>query len=249
MPEEMKKLAALYARFSPRPATKVRTCVSIDMQLERMREYCRGPAGLTILHEFDEPETSASTPLVERPEGAKLLEALRSQQVNQVVAYAMDRLFRNQNEAIETIEKWHKVGIGVHILDWCGAGQLNTSTPHGYLILTITAAVAEYSRRDTAARTRAAAEYRQRTGTAMGNPPLGWRRVKRGETWILLPEPREQEALAYIKRRKAEGATYYKIVQECNELGFPARGKCWRHSTVKRALRRANRKIEPQPQE
>lgn len=247
MSEETKKLAALYARFSPRPATKVTNCTSIEMQMEKMREYCHA-AGLTILHEYDEPATSATTALAERPKGAKLVDALRYQEVQHVVAYSMDRLFRNQNEAIETIEKWHKHGIGVHVLDWAGM-LLDTSTPHGYLILSITAAVAEYSRRDTAARTRAAAEHRQRTGSAMGNPPLGWRRVKRGKSWILVPEPREQEALEHIKRRAAEGVSCYKIVEECNELGYPARGKKWRHSTVKRALRRANRKIEPQPQE
>ena len=242
MPAE-RKLAAIYARFSPRPLTKRVSCVTIEMQIQKMREYCER-TGLTIAREFEEPNTSATTALADRPEGEKLLHMLRYQEVQHVVAYSMDRLFRRQREATDTVELWHKHGIGVHILDWAGM-LLDTTTPQGYLILSITSTIAEYTRRDTAFRTRASAEHRQRLGVAMGHPPLGWKRARHNKVWILVPNPEEQEALSHIKRRAREGATYQQIARECNELGFPPRGKFWRHSTIKRALRRANRKIEP----
>jgi len=245
--------AVLYARFSPRPKDKLNT-LTLDVQLERMRAYCE-QHGLVVGPVFREPETSASIPLEKRPKGAELVAAIQTGEIDHVVAYSLDRLFRRDVEALETIEAWHKAGLGVHILDF-GGMMIDTTTPMGRLILAVVAAIGQFLRADTARRTSDALRSRQRRGLATGNPPYGWERKTIGspidlgdgkliQETVLVCNANEQRALSAIKAAHQLGMSSRRIAEEMNKAGAPTRGARWTHRTVGRILKRAEAGLEP----
>jgi len=236
--------AALYARFSPRPKDKLNT-LTLDVQLERMAAYCE-QHGLTVGLELREPKTSAKTPLEKRPKGAELIAAIKAGKIQHVVAYRLDRLFRNIREALNRIHEWDQAGISIHFLDFMG-GQVDTKSPMGRCMLAVCAAFKELEREETAARTSEALRYRQRNGLATGNPPYGWRRKTIDGTTVLVPDLIEQEAVAFIKRFGALGESHRHITARLNvpPIKRGCRGVRWTHRTVGRILKRAEAGLEP----
>ncbi len=230
--------AALYARFSPRPKDKLNT-LTLEVQVERMRAYCE-QHGLVVKLVFREPKTSAKTPLEKRPEGAKLVAAIKAGRVQHIVAYRLDRLFRSSREALNRIHEWDQAGISIHFLDFMG-GQVDTKSPMGKCMLAVVAAFKQLERDETAARTSEALRHRQRNGLATGNPPYGWKR----HVDVLLPDRGEQVVLAGIKRAHANGLSLRRIAEQCNRAKASTRGRKWTHRTVGRILKRAEAGLEP----
>jgi len=85
---------------------------------------------------------SGSTPLIRRPEGAKLLRALQPGDV--VCSARMDRMFRSALDALQTIETFRRRKISLWLLD---LGGNCTDNGISELIMTVLAAVAQFERR------------------------------------------------------------------------------------------------------
>ena len=58
---------------------------------------------------------SGSTPLTERPQGQKLLAALRPGDA--IATSKLDRMFRSASDALATLESFKEQGIGLHMID------------------------------------------------------------------------------------------------------------------------------------
>jgi site-specific DNA recombinase len=115
--------------------------------------------------------------------------------------------------------------------------------PQGQLLNDIQGVFAEYERSLIAERLRRGKLYRMRRGELVSpNAPYGYRYIPVSEPdggrWV--PKPVEAEVVRTIYRwYTEESVTIWGIVDRLNspESRAPARGKCWRYSTVQTILK------------
>jgi DNA invertase Pin-like site-specific DNA recombinase len=160
---------------------------------------------------------SGSTPLARRPEGAKLLAAVRPGDV--VIAAKLDRMFRNALDALQTIQTFKRQRISLWLLD---LGDVCNGANE--LIVTVLAAVAQHERgliseriKDTKRNLR-----RQRRHQG-GGRPFGWQFGEangHGRARELIPDPEEQAALADIIAMRGEGRSLMAIRDATRARGF-----------------------------
>lgn len=118
--------------------------ISLDAQAAAIRAHC-AVRGLELVSILSDPAVSAATALSSRPAGRELLALVAGGQVKAVVAYRLDRLFRDAADCLSTVRQWDARGVALHMLDM-GGQPLDTSSATGGFVLTILAAVAEMER-------------------------------------------------------------------------------------------------------
>ncbi|MDR3389902.1 MAG: recombinase family protein [Rudaea sp.] len=143
--------------------------VSIGQQIERCRAYC-------ALHEHDlvdvicDEGVSASRALATRRGGAQLLDALRDGRADGVLVNRLDRLFRDTLDGLhffrDVIERDQAT---VHSI----AEKIDTSSPLGKLMLTITLGFAQYDRDMDVARARETSKSLREQGRVYAGVPFG----------------------------------------------------------------------------
>jgi DNA invertase Pin-like site-specific DNA recombinase len=228
-------IAAGYARVST--TDQSREGVSLDAQTERITRYCAAH-GLTLAHVYTDAAVSGGIPLGTRPEGAKMLAAL-GREVATVVAVKLDRLFRSTLDCLETVQRWDRQRIGLHLIDFNGA-QLDTRSAMGRLMLTMGAAFAEMERSLIGERTSAALQHMKRQGVRLGGAPYGFRATVPGGA--LEPDADELVTVREILRLRAASdapASYRAIGRHLDRSGIPTRhGGAWKAETVRRIVSR-----------
>lgn len=205
--------------------------LGLEAQRQRIRHYCE-MKGLKLAEIYEDPGLSGGKPLANRKAGGELLvDARRIKPV--VVVARLDRLFRSVADAAQTIVDFDKRGVELVSL----AEGFDMTSPWGRAMAQMAAVFAELERSMIRERTRAAMNVkRQRRERISFQEPYGW--DFEGED-MLIENAREQEAIACIKRWRAEGKSLRVIAELLDQHGFkPKRGKTWRHSTVIRILAR-----------
>lgn len=145
--------------------------------------------GATLAAVHVERGVSGSTPLGERPEGARLLATLR--RGDTVVAAKLDRMFRSALDALQVIEAFKAQGVSLVLLDLGGDVAGNGISK---LVLTILAAVAEAERDRIRERIATVKRDQRDRGRYLGGKvPFGFRL---GEGGALVPVESEQAAIA-----------------------------------------------------
>src|SRR5580693_9232755 len=79
--------------------------ISLDEQERKIQARC-AENGWHLEHAYIDAGISGSTPLGKRPQGAKLLAAVRPGDI--VIAAKMDRCFRSAFDALETIQSFKR---------------------------------------------------------------------------------------------------------------------------------------------
>ena len=181
----------------------------------------------------DDEVSARKTPLQDRPEGAKMLSAIRKREITDVVVARPDRLFRDVANGLTVLKDWQKKGVVLH----CANGVvIDISTATGYLIAVFLLGVTDFEARYIAERTRDSKLHQQRSGQVISKcPPYGQKRLDCG---TVITDPDEQAAIQQIAQWYDSGVNISRITSQCNELKLPCRGKRWHHSTVERVLRR-----------
>jgi DNA invertase Pin-like site-specific DNA recombinase len=216
-----------YARVS----TDTQSASGISLEEQQRKIEARSlENGWHLERVYIDAGISGSTPLGKRPEGAKLLAAVRPGDV--VVAAKMDRCFRSAFDALETIASFKRRKISLWLLD---LGNDCSGNGISELIVTVLAAVARFECSLISERIKDAKRQLRATGRHQGgDAPFGWRVVKEGpDDGKLVPDPEEQRALEDMARMKAEGASLRTIANT-----LKARGLTISHQSVKRALDR-----------
>lgn len=207
--------------------------VSLDMQRGRIAAYAT-LHGLAASEVFADEGLSGSR-ASNRP---GLQAALRAvcQCKGVLVVHALDRLARNTRDAIDIATRIDRAGADLAILDL----HLDTSTPVGEFVFTLMAGLGQLERRMIADRTRAALAHKRRQGERVTRfAPYG---QALGDDGLLRPVPAEQQHLAAMVARRAEGWTFRRIAEELNENGVPTKqGGPWLRATVWAVLRRLER--------
>jgi DNA invertase Pin-like site-specific DNA recombinase len=62
-----------------------------------------------------------------RPGGERLVELLRKRRVARIIAFKLDRLFRNCADCLANVEAWERAGIALHLID-LGGSAVDTSS-------------------------------------------------------------------------------------------------------------------------
>jgi putative DNA-invertase from lambdoid prophage Rac len=201
---------------------------SLGVQQRQIEGYCQ-------MHGFEAPQliveegVSGSKPLNDRPAGKALLAALRSGDV--IVASKLDRMFRSAIDALTMIEEFKRRKISVHLIDLGGDVAGNGISK---LVFTILSAVAEAERDRIRSRVKETkADQRKRGRHLGGSRPFGYIIVEDGKGGKLVPDAREQAAIARMRKMRAGKASLRTIAEAMKAEGFTVS-----HVAVAQALRR-----------
>jgi len=191
--------------------------------------------GLELTAILREDAVSATVPLAKRPSGAKLLETL-SGDVQHVVAFKLDRLFRDAEDALRQTKAWDRSGIALHLVD-LGGQSMNTASAMGRMFLTLMAGFAELERNLIAERTTAVLTHKRQQGQVYNHVPFGFRRL--GDR--LVPVVDEMAVVRLIRERREDGWSYCMIAEALNADGVPTKKSAkWHRQTVKNIFENDN---------
>jgi DNA invertase Pin-like site-specific DNA recombinase len=213
---------------------------SLEAQDERVRAYCQ-MAGLELIAVLPEEGVSAGKPLARRSVGQALLRLIEQRHVEHVVAFKLDRLFRDACDCLNHTRAWERQGVALHLVD-LGGQAIDTRSAMGRMFLTMAAGFAELERNLIAERTRLVLEHKRRLGARLGGAPTGWRKVRGrdGKQTVLAVDPAGQALLTRLRTLRDEGLSLARVVARLIRDGVPTpRGGRWNIGTVSKMLRRA----------
>ncbi len=221
--------AVLYVRVST--DEQARHGVSLEAQEERLRAYCT-MRGFTVAATIRDEGVSAYKRLHTRPGGAELLSLIEAGKARHVVAYKLDRLFRNAADALNLTERWNASGVALHLVDMGGAA-IDTAGSTGRMMLTMLAGFAEFERALVSERTSAALSHKKHHGQVYGPTPYGYTR----SAGILEAHTGELETVAKVQDWSRDGLSLRAICQRLNEAGVVThRGGRWYPESVRYLL-------------
>lgn len=205
--------------------------VSLDAQRARIDAYCELQELQLVEMVVDAGESAKS---LDRPGVQKVLAMVSARQVDAVVIYKLDRLFRNTQDALNTSQDFDHRGVALCSI----SEQLDTSTPMGKFFFTITAAYAEMERAMIAERTREGLRQTRLQGKQIGNKtPYGYDLID-GK---LVPNAGEQDVIRMVNEHHAAGMGTRKIARLLEEQGITTKegSTNWQAIQVQRLLHRA----------
>ncbi len=185
-------------------------------------------------HVVESIRDTASGYTLDRPGIARLRRLIRDGVVDVVVAYAVDRLARNQTKLAVLLDEAEDAGVRLE----CVTEKVEDS-PLGKLVLSLRAFAAEVEREKIVERTTRGKLERARSGRipqAMGRGTYGY--VYDPKTGKREIEPSQAEVVRRIFRRFAETRSFSAVSNELNDSGIPAhRGGRWYPLTIRNVLR------------
>ena len=92
---------------------QAREGVSLDNQRAKIQAYC-DLKDLDLIEIIEDAGISAKN--LNRPGIKKVLELARAKQIDAIVTYKLDRMFRSTVDALESTKKFDKWGVSFHSL-------------------------------------------------------------------------------------------------------------------------------------
>jgi putative DNA-invertase from lambdoid prophage Rac len=186
---------------------------SLGAQQRKIEGYAQS-LDLAIDRVIVERGVSGSKPLVERPEGSKLLAMLEGGDV--VIAAKLDRMFRSALDALAVLSDLRDRGVSLYLMD---LGGDVTGNGVAKLVFTILSAVAEAERDRIRERIVDVKRDQRARGRYLGGKvPFGSKVVTRAEdgkkVQYLVDDPDQQAAIATIHELRAAGASLRRISTE-----------------------------------
>jgi DNA invertase Pin-like site-specific DNA recombinase len=201
--------------------------ISLGAQEARIVSYCAA-MGWSVSEVVRDAGESAKS--LKRPGIVAVLDTVRRGLVERIVVGKLDRLTRSVGDLANLIDVCAKHEVALVSVE----ETLDTSTAAGRMVVNMLGAVAAWEREVIAERTAAALAHKRRNSQAYGPVPFGYRR----EGNALLPDAREQAALAEARRMDREGASFREIGAMLAARAVPPhRGKAWHASSVRAMLR------------
>lgn len=244
VPIPSRELSAVgYARISVED--KRNTSVSIDAQRAAIQLYC-SMRGLNLIALYVDEGVSAATMLTTRPQGRHVIEVAGAAQIGHVVAFKLDRLFRNAFDCLGVVQEWDKRGVAMHLTSQ-GGSSIDTRSAMGKFFLTVLAGFAEMERNLISERTATAMRYKASRGERVGTLPYGWTTEfelsgrQDGDRKQLILNPNEVATVARIVALHASGISLRKIAHTLNGDGTPSRGARWHATGILRIIEQAYR--------
>jgi len=202
--------------------------ISIENQIERIKSYCNYK-GFELI-EIIRDEGISGGKNRERGGFVSLLDRIEQNGFDAIVLYSLERISRDMLTLL-CLEKYlNAYNIELHTVE----GEINTSTPDGFMSFAMRAFLGEMERRQIKYRTKKALEYKKQKREVVGQIPYGYKR----EGDSLIPEEREQEVIRIVNRLYGQGKGISAIAKRLTQLGYRTRqGKNFRAEQVKRIVR------------
>ena len=206
--------------------------VSIEAQEQAIKAYCT-LRKLELVELVVDAGVSAGKALSKREGGNRVLQAVRKGEVDSVVSYKLDRLFRDCADCLDVTRIWDKNGTSLHLLD-LGGQAVDTSSAMGRFFLTVMAGAAELERNQIRERTSAAMQHKIKKGEYTGGRvPFGFTLAADGIT--LEENQDEQEIRQLVQSLRSDGLSLRKIAQELQDRGYKTKtGKNWHPQQIAR---------------
>ena len=223
----MSRRAAIYLRISDDREGR-------ELGVTRQEEDCRAFAkthGHTVVEVYPENDTGASTRSKKpRPQYARMLEAVRSRQIDVVIAYSNSRLTRRPAEYEELIQLHEVTGVRYRTVV---SGEDNLATADGRMIARIRASIDAAEAERTSERVTRAALQRARIGSGNGGTrPYGWSAADRREL-----DPAEHGHLLEFARRVLDGESLRSLAADLNRRHIPTvTGARWSPTSLRGIL-------------
>jgi site-specific DNA recombinase len=232
--------AVIYARVST--GRQVRNEISLPDQLERLRKFC-DERELHIVHEFIEPGLSAGTD--KRPIFNEMMEYVKTEgaEIDFVLAYSLDRLFRNQDDSIIYGAELEPFGVQIQYVS-----EQFDNTPMGKLSRFMSATVATTKIHNDAAHTARGLRRNAELGFFNGSKmPFGYKveatdlpaRSGTKKLMVLCEEEAEIVRRIYDLYEFGINGTqlgFKRIAEYLNERNCTRRGTPWDNSFVHRII-------------
>jgi DNA invertase Pin-like site-specific DNA recombinase len=204
----------LYARVSTDDQA-----TSASAQAARLKDFAAGSEMETAGLYVDE-DVSGAKPLKHRPEGKRLWDAVQPGDV--VVVTKVDRAFRSLADAVNTLEVWTNLGVGVRILDL----GIDLATPAGQLFFQQLCSFAQFERALLGQRLREAVAHLKREGKPFANfRPFGWTRKGNGKQKRFEPLGQERALGQRVVRMRESGLSWAEIATALYEDRITKPGK------------------------
>lgn len=222
--------AAIYARISLDSAGR-------SEGVERQETACRLIAereGWEVVEVFTDNDISAYSG-VARPAYEKLLAVVERREVDAVIAYHADRLYRRTRDLDRLVDVIERGKIQVLTAT---SGEVDLSTATGRMVAKVLAAVSEHESARIGERVSAKHRANAEKGRAHGGGrPFGYDRVE-DRPGVLVVNEEEAELVREAAQRILRGASLNSIVIDWNERGIPTvNGKNWRPNSLSKMLR------------
>lgn len=217
--------AALYCRVSTDQQST--DGAGLDIQETACRDYAAAH-GYTVLDRHVYREVYTGADLRGRPQLRILLDALSRREIGVVVAYALDRLSRDQVHTFALLEEIEAAGARLELVL-----EEFERTPLGLLYMQIKAFAAAAERERIILRTQSGRRARAERGLPHfgAHAPYGYT-INAGRTGYDV-DAGQVDTVRRIFDLVAAGATLREVARLLNEDGVPApTGRIWRHSQI-----------------
>jgi len=215
-----------YVRVSTE--SQVKEGVSIDNQIERIKSYC-GYKSYELIEVIKDEGISGGKNR-EREGFVRLLGRLEENDFDAIVLYSLERISRNMLTLLCLEKLFDEYDVELHTVE----GQIDTSTPDGFMGFAMRAFLGEMERRQVKYRTKKAMEYKKGKGEVVGQVPYGYKREENS----LISDKKEQELIKIVNKLYQGKKSLSFVVKRLTELGYQTRqGKSFRSQQVKRIIK------------
>ena len=215
--------AAIYCRVSTEGQEQDGT--SLETQMEACRQYC-GVRGYEVGYEVSEAWSGLS---LERPKLTELRELVRSDSIDVVVVYSLDRFSRDPVHGVILMQELEKHGVNLE-----AATETVDNSEVGKLVFYIKGYAAKLDaerRRDATGRGKQAMLKNGKLPQGTGIGIYGYQWIKEYKKRI--PIEREAKIVKRMFEMVAIGDSCFRIARTLNEESIPTKsGKKWEARTV-----------------
>jgi len=207
--------------------------VSLDNQKAKIKAYCQ-LKDLELREVIEDAGISAKN--LRRTGVQRVLSLARRKEIDAVVVYKLDRVFRSTIDALETTKAFDKWGVSFHSIE----ETLDTRSAMGRFFFTLTAALAEMERRLIGERTKAALSHKKsRNEKTGGDIPFGYDLTPQG---LLTKNEDEQRVIRIIRKLHGQGFSLRRICSELEREGHKTkRGNAvWHPESVSHIIKRVS---------
>lgn len=217
--------AISYCRVSTEDQAK--NGVSLENQADRIRQYCEYK-GINLVAEIEDAGISGG---VNKARGGfiDLLNRVEAGDIDVIILYSLERLSRDMLTllALERLLDEHDVEL--HTIE----GQIDTSSPDGWMSFAMKAFLGEMERRQVKYRTKSAMQHKKARGQVVGTVPYGFQRQGNA----LVPVLSEQAVIKSVNTMYQSRKRLVDIVDHLNGQRILTRdGRQWIPTQVKRLI-------------
>ena len=182
----------------------------------------------------DEGQSAYRVRFLNRPEGGRLDENLRSGDV--ICVYRLDRSFRSTEDFLQTFKMWHERGVRLT----SSAEEFDIRGPWGKFIATTLVAVAELDSSIKSERIKDSLRMqRSKGGLTPGKyPAIGYMRVTAHGRRYQIPDPKQLVAVRRIVELKDQGLSYWAVSDRIEAEQAQAEGRPVKPNYARKGVRR-----------